>query len=142
MRKLEKITQKIEADKDMMRQIANEHYYSVSSFISDLQTYLKAVADGRILYRVESVSKSGMSRQIAIQSCERSTWNNKISYHYRQYQTMLGVLGYTKTQNETIRVSGCGMNMCFATNYSIIRKAYALGFISLKQCLVLEQRVS
>ena len=140
MKKIERIKKNIEADKEIMKRINKESFYSVDNLISDINTYIKAVKSGRILYDVVSVAKSGMSRTIKITSCEKA---GKNQYYYRQYQAMLSVLGESVVRySYTIRVRGCGMNMLFATNYNLMHKFRRLGFISKKQCKVLEQKVN
>lgn len=144
MRKLEKITKNIENDKDIMRRLKNNQYYTLNDLIRDIKCYIAALRAGRLQYTVLSVSKSGMSRNITIQSCERSKWDNKIHYYYRQYNEMLKALGYTIVRGYTdaIRVAGCGMNMLFATNYSLIRSFARLGFISKQERDLLCQRIN
>ena len=141
MRKVERVKKNIEADKEIMKRINKEKYYSVDDLISDIQTYINAVKSGRISYEVITVSKSGMSRTIKITSCEKT---DKNQFYYRQYQVMLSVLGETVVSgySDTIRVYGCGMNMLFHTNYCLIHTFCRLGFISKKQCAVLAQKVN
>lgn len=143
MKKIERIAKKIENDKELMRALKKIDL-SVERFIGDLQTYLKAVAERRIHYSVDTVSRSGMSRTLIIISCERSRYNGKLQHYYRQYNAMLAALGYSvkRGYTDSIRVYGCGMNMLFATNYNICRFACRLGFISRKKCRILEQVVN
>ena len=143
MKKIERIKTRIEADKDIMKRINKENYYSVDNLISDINTYINAVKSRRISYDVINVSKSGMSRTIKITSCEKHGIC-KNQFYYRQYQAMLGVLGETVVSgySDTIRVYGCGMNMLFATNYNLMHIFCRLGFISKKQCAVLAQKVN
>ena len=142
MKKIERIKTRIESDKDIMRRINKEKYYSIEDLIADIQTYINAVKSGRILYDVITVSKSGMSRTIRITSCEKEK-SGKNRHYYRQYQRMLGVLGETVVgYSYTIRVHGCGMNMLFSTNYNLMHTFCRLGFISKKQCKELAQAVN
>lgn len=144
MKKLERVRKRIEADREIMRRVNNESFYTIEDFIKDIQTYIKAVKDGRILYTVISVARSGMSRDISILSCEKSRYNGDTQHYYRQYCMMLKVLGYrvNRGYRDTIKVNGCGMNMLFATNHSLIHKFCRLGFISKKQCGILAQKVN
>lgn len=143
MKKVERITKNIENDKELLKNLKKVDM-PVERFISDAQTYLRAVKERRISYTVDTVSKSGLSRTLVITSCERSRWEGKISYHYRQYNTMLQAMGYSvkRGYRDSIRVFGCGMNMLFATNYDIVWSLHRLGFISRKQCDVLCQIVN
>ena len=143
MKKVERITRNIENDKELLKNL-KKVAMPIERFIGDAQTYLRAVKERRINYTVDTVSKSGMTRTLIITSCERSRWENKVSYHYRQYNTMLQAMGYSvkRGYRDSIRVSGCGMNMLFATNYHIVWSLHRLGFISRKQCDVLCQMVN
>ena len=138
MKKIERVKNRIEADKDIMKRINKEKYYSVDALISDINTYIAAVKTGRIRYSVISVSKSGMSRTIEVTSCEKSTCGR---YYYIQYQSMLAALGYNTNDNGIIRVTGYGVNMIFGTNYNLMHKFCRLGFISDTQCDKLSQAV-
>lgn len=128
---------KIELKKEMLKAIDNMDYYTQEDFIRDSNTYIKALKSGRLQYRVTSVSKSGMSRDILISSYEGSM--NK--GYYRNYTLMLEVLGYkfVSKYSSEIKVSGCGMNMLFATNYNIIHTFKRIGLINQKSCDVLAQ---
>lgn len=143
MKKIERVTKNIENDKELLKNLKKVDM-PIERFIGDAQTYLRAVKERRISYAVDTVSKSGMSRTLTITSCERSRWENKVVYHYRQYNTMLQAMGYSikRGYRDSIRVHGCGMNMLFATNYNIVWSLHRLGFISRKQCDVLCQMVN
>ena len=126
--------------KEVLKRIEKEEYYSVDDFISDCKTYIKAVKSGRVLYEVTHVSTSGVSRNINIKSYE-----GKMSQgYYRSYSLMLKVLGYkfAYTYSWDIKVSGCGINMLFATNYNIIHTFERFGFITKKTCVILSQKVN
>ena len=128
---------KIELKKEMLKAIDNMDYYTQEDFIRDCNIYIKALKSGRLQYRVTNVSKSGMSRDILISSYEGSM--NK--GYYRNYTLMLEVLGYkfASKYSSEIKISGCGMNMLFATNYNIIRTFKSIGLINQKSCDVLAQ---
>ena len=128
---------KIELKKEMLKAIDNMDYYTQEDFIRDSNIYIKALKSGRLQYRVTNVSKSGMSRDILISSYEGSM--NK--GYYRNYTLMLEVLGYkfASKYSSEIKISGCGMNMLFATNYNIIHTFKRIGLINQKSCDVLAQ---
>ena len=129
--------QKINLTNEMIKRIESNEYYSKEDFIKDCQTYIKALKSGRLQYRVTNVSASGMSRDILISSYEGSM--NK--GYYRNYTLMLEVLGYkfASKHSSEIKISGCGMNMLFATNYNIIHIFKRIGLINQKSCDVLAQ---
>ncbi len=80
-----------------------------------------------------------MSRDIKITSCEKGEKN----YYYREYSRMLEILGFSFNKRTwDLKVSGCGMNMLFATNYNIMRYLLNLKFINRKECAILEQKVN
>ena len=133
--KIEKIKANILANKDISKNIANSSYYSHENFISDSKQYIKAIADGRMLCNIVSVSNSGMSRILNFRSCEKS----KNGFYYRNYYAFFKAMGYTEVR-DGFRIGGCGMDMIFHTNYTIIRRLFALGFISKKQCEKLCQK--
>ena len=143
MKKIERIARNIRNDRELMNGLKKVDM-SIDQFIRDAQTYLRAVTERRISYTVATVSKSGMSRTLIITSCERSRWEGKVSYYYRQYNTMLQAMGYSvkRGYRDSIRVYGCGMNMLFATNYNIVWSLHRLGFISRRQCDLLCQMVN
>ena len=141
MLKVERITKRIEQDKELFKNINKQSYYTIESFIKDAKTYIKAVKEGRILYTVKRVSSSGMSRLSNVTSCERGDKNYYKKYYYRNYNQMFLALGYSVNKEGIIRVHGCGMDMLFATNYNLINAFHRLGFISKKQCETLRQNV-
>ena len=141
MRKIERIKRNVGQDKELLKKINNESYYSVDQFIDDAKTYINAVKDGRILYNLQKVSQSGMSRLINVMSCEKLECYNCRKYYYRTYCQMFAVMGYHVNKEGLVRVNGCGVNMMFATNYDLIMNFLNLGFISKTQCEVLRQMV-
>ena len=131
MKKAEKIAINIAKDKDLSKRINAQNYYDVSMFISDVKTYIKAIKQRRMFCVIDSVSSSGMSRNIHFHSFEKK--------YFRQYWTLFKVLGYTETKNNSFRIGGCGMDMIFHTNYNNIHTFYRLGFIDKKTCDSLSQ---
>lgn len=144
MRKIERIKKNISENKSIMTRLKANKYYSLDDLIKDIRCYIAALKAGRLQYSVLSISRSGMCRNITIQSCERSTWDHKTRYYYRQYNNLLEILGYSIVRGYTdvIRVGGCGMDMLFATNYSLIHTFARMGFISKKECSVLCQKIN
>lgn len=129
---------RIKLSNEMIKKLSKETYYTEADFIDDIKTYIAAVKSGRILYNVVSVSKSGMSRNITIQSYEGTMKNG----HYRSYTKMMSILGYNAINWSEYRISGCGMNMLFATNYNLIHTFYRMGIITKKSCDILAQKVN
>ncbi len=103
-------------------------------FIYHARRYIKAIKAGRMLCKIESVAPSGMSRVIKFEELNKGQVLNF-------YQFFM-LLGYTRAKNsDGFRVSGCGMDMIFHTNYSIIHRLHRLGFITRKQCAELAQKM-
>ena len=80
--------QKINLTNKIIKRIESNKYYSKENFINDCKTYIKALKSGRLQYRVTSVSKSGMSRDILISSFEGSMAKG----YYRNYVSMLRII--------------------------------------------------
>ena len=132
---LTKVTSNIEANKELMKAINNNSYYTVEQFISDAKRYIKAIKEGRMICSIGSVSQSGMSRTIKFIECSKG----KTSYHYYNFYALFSVLGYRKTKSDYFSIGGCGMDMIFHTNYTIIHKLHRLGFINKAVCDSLAQ---
>ena len=135
------LTANIQANKEIMAQFKklNSSHYEIENFISDAQNYIKAITERRMLCVIEKVSNSGMSRNIKFHSCEKS--NNENSFYYRQYIRLFEILGYTPVKNsDSFRIGGCGMDMIFHTNYTIIHRLHRLEFINKSECEKLAQQ--
>lgn len=126
--------------KEMIKRLSKEEYYTQEDFTKDIQTYIKALREGRLQYLVMNVSNSGMNRNILVQSCEQNKNNN--NFYYRQYLKMFEILGYKLDKNFNIKVSGCGMNMLFATNYNLIRTFKNMNIITAEDCEMLAQKIN
>lgn len=138
--KLEKITKAIEADKDLMKQINKAKYYEVEQFIKNAERYIKAIKDRRMICSIGSVSSSGMSRTMKFVAPERNQYSK--DWQYLNFFQFFKVLGFTESRNKEhyFTIGGCGMDMVFHTNYTIIHRLYRLGFITKKECKKLEQQ--
>jgi len=126
-------------NKEVLNNLSKEDTYNIDSFIADSRRYIKAVQSGRILYTVRHVSNSGMSRNILIKSYEGTMSKGS----YCNYYMFLKILGYkfAYKYDSDIKVSGCGMDMLFATNYNIIHSLYGMKLISEAKCNILAQKV-
>lgn len=129
----------IKLSKEQLKRLNKESYYNEENFIKDCKIYIKALKANRVRYSVTHVSSSGMSRDINIISFEGSMSNG----YFRNYNMMLTILGYSFAKHSNdIKVSGCGMNMLFATNYDIIHTFKRMGLIKNKTCEVLAQKIN
>jgi len=102
------------------------------SFIDNVYRYIKATKQNRLICNIDTVSRSGMSRTMKFVEM------NKNGYLLNYYD-MLKVLGFN-FKDDYMKISGCGMDMVFATHYNIINDFKRLGFITKKTCSVLEQK--
>jgi hypothetical protein len=123
-------------NKEVAKRIESNKYYSIESFNNDAKRYIKGIKENRVICNIVSVSSSGMSRRL---SFVEFGVKNKRGYQCTFY-AFLNCLGYKVDNNNTFRVDGCGMDMVFHTNYSIIRDLFHMGFITEKTCKVLEQK--
>jgi len=128
----------IKITKEITKRLSMERYYDEESFINDCKSYIKAVQSGRILYKVMTVSKSGMSRTISISSFEGTMTQG----YYKNYINLLEAMGYKINDNGDAKITGCGMNMLFATNYNIIHSLHKMKFISQAKRDILAQKVN
>ena len=132
--------QNITLSKEIEKRLSKEEYYTKDMLLDDIQTYIKALKEGRLQYIVISVSASGMNRNILVQSCEQNKTNN--NFYFRQYSRMFEMLGYKLNKDYNIKVSGCGMNMLFATNYNLIHTFKNMNIISDLECEILAQKIN
>lgn len=123
---------------EMIKEVEKNKYYNVEMFEKDCNAYIEAVKSGRILYNVEHVSASGMSRKITIKSFEGTMEKG----YYRNYFAMLEIFGYKMNKDYTITVKGCGMNMLFATNYDLINQMFKMELLDKETCDTLAQNIN
>lgn len=121
------------------KHIKKVSFYSEESFLQDANAYIKAIEENRMINVIGSVASSGMSRTLKFTSCEFDEKNKR--YYQRNYFSLFKSLGYTPVKNSSyFRVSGCGMNMVFATNYDIIHNLKHIGIIDQEKCNQLCQK--
>lgn len=135
--KKERILKRIEADKDLIKKINGINYYDPERYYNDAQRWIKAVKEGRMLCSISSVSSSGMSRIMNFASMEYNKSMKQYQLHY--YFCLFMAEGYTRVR-DAFRIHGCGMDMVFHTNYTMIHQFKRLGFITDAECRVLAQR--
>jgi hypothetical protein len=129
----------IKENKEINKNMAQLSYYSAEQFLSDCQKYIKAIREGRMINSIGSVSSSGMSRTVKFSACEKSAYK-KGYYNYYNFYCLFVALGFKKSRKEDyFNISGCGMDMIFHTNYTIINRLKSLGFINDELCRILAQ---
>jgi len=125
--------------KEIVKRIGQHEYYSVERFASDCKAWIAAIKEGRMLCVIQSVSSSGMTRQMEFTSCEKNSKPYYSPYSYRNYSMLFEILGYSVNRSGYVRISGCGMDMVFNTNYCVIHSLCRMGFITKKTCSKLSQ---
>lgn len=116
----------------------NEYKIDIETFINNAKRYIKAIKENRMICAIGSVSKSGMSRNIKFVELSKSDTSDKHQlYNFYQF---FDVLGYTKVKDsDYFRIGGCGMDMIFHTNYTIIHNLKSIGLVSVDECKTLSQ---
>jgi hypothetical protein len=110
----------------------------VQQFTQSAKRYIKAIKQGRVICNIESVSASGMSRVLKFNECSGTI---KKGFHFLNFWKLFKDLGFSENKNsQGFRISGCGMDMVFHTNYTIMHQLKNLGFISSKECESLAQK--
>jgi hypothetical protein len=109
-------------------------HYDMEQFNKDAQAYISATRDNRMFCIIDSVSRSGMSRKLHFHSYEHTGY-------YRNYFALFVAMGYSKPKNgNAFTVSGCGMDMVFATHYDIISGLKNMGIITPEEFNTLSQK--
>lgn len=139
MKKQERVLANIQSNKEIQKGISKLNYYSEERFIQDASLYIKAIKEGRMICSIPHVSKSGMSINIKFLECAKRYKSN--TYNYNNFFAFFKALGFTEARQKdhSFTVGGCGMDMVFHTNYTIIHRLFSLGFINYYQCESLAQ---
>jgi len=130
MKNQTKVISNINANKNLLKSI-NQSFYGndlnekIQMFIDNANRYIKAIEEKRVFCIIYKVSASGMSRNLAF-------FEHSFNAKYKQgniynFHCLFKSFGYTEAR-EGFRINGCGMNMVFHTNYSIIHQLNSLGF--------------
>jgi hypothetical protein len=133
--KKEKLIQAIKENKEISKRINQSLYYTEEQFYEDALRYIKAIREGRVICSIGSVAASGMSRTIKFLECSYNKTSR--SYRYYNFFAFFEKLGFTADKNryrDYFRIGGCGMDMIFHTNYTIMHRLHRLGFINRVQC--------
>jgi hypothetical protein len=103
--------------------------------------YIKAIKEGRMICSIGSVSASGMSRTIKFLEMAKCSKPYRKPYVLLNFYEFFQMIGYAVVKDsDYFRIHGCGMDMVFNTNYSIIQLLHLLGFINRKTCEELAQQ--
>jgi len=109
------------------------------TFVDNAQQYIKATKQARMICSIDTVSKSGMSRKMKFLELKKNTRTSQ--HQLLNFNVFFRAMGYRPVRDsDYFRISGCGMDMVFHTNYEIIHRLHHLGFITKKTCETLAQR--
>jgi len=131
------ILKAIESNKEIQKGIKKLSHFSNEDFYNNAERYINAVRENRVICSIGSVSRSGMSRTMKFMECSmgenRANWYN--------FHALFLALGFSvsRSQNDYFTISGCGMDMVFHTNYTIIHQLGRLGFLTKEEIAVLAQ---
>jgi hypothetical protein len=115
----------------------NTYGMTSETFIDHAKRYINAIKEARMICSIGSVSKSGMSRTIKFLEMSKGE-NRHFLYNFYQF---FDALGYRKiNDSDYFRIGGCGMDMIFHTNYSIMHDLRRLGLINKEECDTLAQQ--
>jgi hypothetical protein len=139
-KKIARIATEIRKDKEIMRHINKDNYTTPEDIAEHCLRYVSAVREGRALVNIESVSKSGMSRVMSFY--EVAKWDQPMrdgrKFGLLNFNLLFRVTGHTPS-GDGFRISGCGMDMVFATNYNLMHHLARLKVITPDQCKKLAQ---
>ena len=140
MTKQERIVKKIEDDKELMNKINSMKFYSIEAFYDDAKRWIKGIKENAILCIYKHTSRSGMTRRFKYIMTQKGKGYKGVRYHATQFYSFHKALGYRVNEKSETTIDGCGMDMNFHLNYTIIHTLHRLGFISYKQCDWLAQQ--
>lgn len=131
MTKQEKIIENLKNSKEFQKNLNRVSFYREEDFIKDAQRYIKAIRENRVICSIPHVSNSGMSRDFKFLECSIS----KYGANWYNFHAFLLAMGQEKSRRsyDCFRVGGCGMDMIFHTNYTIIHRLGRFGFLNKKQ---------
>ena len=131
------ILNNVNSNKEIQNNLKKLYGFNSEDFIMNAERYIKSCKENRIFCVIHSVSKSGMSRKL---SFYESTFNEDGRGGFLNFNALFIALGYSdRNRDGKFTVNGCGMDMVFHTNYSIIHSLYNLGMITNEECEILAQ---
>ena len=133
----EDILNNVNSNKELQKNFKKLYSFTSEEFIQNAERYIKACKENRIFCIIHSVSKSGMSRKL---SFYESTFSKEGKGGFLNFTALFTALGFSdRNRDGEFTVNGCGMDMVFHTNYSIIHSLYSLGMITNEECEILSQ---
>ena len=133
----EDILNNVNSNKEIQKNLKKLDSFNSEDFIRNAERYIKACKENRIFCVIHSVSKSGMSRKL---SFYESIFSKEGKGGFLNFTALFIALGYSdRNRDGKFTVNGCGMDMVFHTNYSIIHSLYSLGMMTNEECEILVQ---
>ena len=133
----QEILNNVNSNKELQKNLKKLYSFNSEDFIINAERYIKACKENRIFCIIHSVSKSGMSRKL---SFHESTFSKEGKGGFLNFTALFIALGYSdRNRDGEFTVNGCGMDMVFHTNYSIIHSLYSLGMVTNEECEILAQ---
>ena len=133
----QEILNNVNSNKELQKNFKKLYGFTSEDFIRNAERYIKACKENRIFCIIHSVSKSGMSRKL---SFKEANFNNEGKGYFLNFTALFTALGYSERNKDgKFTVNGCGMDMVFHTNYSIIHNLYNLGMLTKEECDTLAQ---
>jgi hypothetical protein len=139
MKTKEQILENISSNKEIQKSIKKVSLFSNDDFYENAVRYINAVRENRIICAIGSVSRSGMSRTIKFMESSHNKETNRTNWY--NFQSFFKAIGYknSKSDYSYFTVNGCGMDMIFHTNYSIIHQLGNLEFLDKEEVQKLAQ---
>ena len=119
--------------KEVLKNLSKNEYYTKDDFYKDIESFITALQDGRLITEVISVSRSGMSHTIMVEAFEGDYKNG----YYRNFIGMFRTLGEKVTKEGYIKVSGYGINMVFSLKNQTLLSFENMGFLQKGEALKL-----
>ena len=117
----------------------NDFKINIDTFLNHANRYINAIKEKRMICSIGSVSRSGMSRTIKF--LEMAKNDTKDEHSLLNFYQFFDALGYTKIKDsDYFRIGGCGMDMIFYTNYTIMHDLKRMGLVSEEDCRTLAQK--
>ena len=136
----EDILNNVNSNKELQKNFKKLHSFTSEEFVQNAERYIKACKENRMFCVIHSVSKSGMSRKL---SFNEANFNKDGRGYFLNFTALFTALGFSdRNKNGEFTVNGCGMDMVFHTNYSIIHSLYNLGMMTNEECEILSQNTT
>ena len=131
------ILEAINNNKELQKNFKKLYSFNSEEFLQNAERYIKACKQRRIFCIIHSVAPSGMSGKLSFNEAQVNQEGNG---NFLNFTALFTALGYSdRNKNGEFTVSGCGMDMVFATNYDIIHRFFNLGMITKEECESLAQ---